>query len=699
MAFWKPGAQRPGTWGRLTQRVTWTAATMARWTQSHSWAAALSARACPYIATARPCSRWSNGTLWWSWWATRDAARRHVRPRTHTEIPQFLLEAGWAAEQRQVVCTQPRRVAASSVAARVADETHTCLGDVIGYAVRFEDCTHPTRTRVRYTTPGLLFRECLSDPLLSRYSVIMVDEAHERGAYTDLLIALLQKIRRKRPDLRMILASATMDAEAFARYFDAAHGTSEAVSTILSIEGRTFPVDVAYTAAPVRDYVAAAVDAVWALHIAEPAGDILVFLTGRDDIDATLQALADRQAQAPPGGLRLHLLPLYASLALDEQRAALAPAPRGTRKVVVATNVAETSVTIDGVRFVVDAGLVKMRMRDPATGLDTLATRPTSRAAAFQRAGRAGRTAPGKCLRLYPASQLAQMPAADTPELVRCDLAMYLLQLKALGIDNLARFEFVPPAPPAAHMARALTFLASMQALDEYGRLLPLGEQLAEAPLEPMMARAVLWGAHRGCADELVTIAAMLSVATPFLHSDHRAADPRAEIARRKFVAEEGDALTLLNVYDAFVDPQQGRCSAAWAARHALNYATLKRAQAIRAQLAQYVTLHWRLPLRASHDATQLRYCLAAGFFQQTAQWMPDGTFRTLHGTTLHAHPSSVYFTRTPPSRWVVYTELVHTTQPMIRDVTAVDEAWLLQLAYVHTAHDRPHYYETRRKA
>ncbi|WFD28908.1 RNA helicase [Malassezia nana] len=606
------------------------------------------------------------------------------------EIPQFLLEAGWAADQRQIVCTQPRRVAASSLAARVAEETHTCLGDVIGYAVRFEDCTHPTRTRVRFTTPGLLFRECLSDPLLSRYSVVLVDEAHERGAYTDLLIALLQKIRRKRPDLRILLSSATMDAEAFARYLDPTYGTPEADAMILSIEGRTFPVQVAYTPAPVRDYVAAAVDAVWALHTTEPAGDVLVFLPGRDDIETTLQALADRQNEAPRGGLGLQLLPLYASLSLDEQRAALAPAPRGMRKVVAATNVAETSVTIDGVCFVVDTGLAKVRMLDPATGLDTLATRPASQAAAFQRAGRAGRTAPGKCLRLYPAAQFAQMPATDTPELVRCDLAMYLLQLKALGIDNLARFAFVPPAPPAAHMARALTLLASMQALDEYGRLLPLGEQLAEAPLDPRMARAVLYAAQQGCADELVTIAAMLSVATPFLQTDVRAADPRAEIARRKFVAEEGDALTLLNVYEAFMDPRQGRSSAAWAAKHALSYATLKRAQAIRAQLAQYVTLHWRLPLRASHDATKLRYCLAAGFFQHAARWEPDGTFRTLQGTTLHAHPSSVYFTRAPPSRWVVYTELVHTTQPMIRDVTAVDEAWLLTLA--------PHYYETRKK-
>lgn len=401
-------------------------------------------------------------------------------------------EAGWAADGRQIVCTQPRRVAATSVAARVASETATKLGEEVGYAVRFEDCTHPVHTRLKYTTPGLLFRECMRDPLLSRYSVIMVDEAHERGVYTDLLVALLKKIRRMRPELRIIVSSATMDAEAFARYFDPAYaGKPTENVAILSLEGRSFPVEVAYTPTPVPDYVTAAVEAAWSIHMTQPIGDILVFLTGRDEIQTALQALQDRYTALPPGSLPMLLLPLYAGLAPSEQGAVFLPAPRGTRKVIVATNVAEASLTIDGIVYVIDAGFTKEKQLDIATGMDVLAVVPASQAALAQRAGRAGRTAPGKCLRLFPEAQLAALPKGPVPELVRCDVAPYLLQLKALGIDNLARFDFVPPAPSADAMASALTYLASLEALDEHGRLLPLGERLAEAPLDPMMARAV----------------------------------------------------------------------------------------------------------------------------------------------------------------------------------------------------------------
>ena len=410
----------------------------------------------------------------------------------HTEIPQYIREAGWAADGRQVVCTQPRRVAASSVAARVASETRTKLGEEVGYAVRFEDCTHPVHTQLKYTTPGLLFRECMRDPLLSRYSVVMVDEAHERGVYTDLLIALLKKIRKVRPELRIVVSSATIDAEAFARYFDPTYaGQATADVALLSLEGRSYPVEIAYTPAPVHNYVQAAVEAAWNVHLTQPLGDLLVFLTGRDEIQTAMQALHDRYAALPPSSLPMLLLPLYAGLPPDEQNGVFLPAPRGTRKVILATNVAEASVTIDGIVYVIDTGFTKIKQLDWASGMDVLAVVPASQAALHQRAGRAGRTAPGKCLRLFPASQLAALPRGPTPELVRCDLAPYLLQLKALGIDNLARFDFVPPAPSAEAMSRALTYLASLEALDDHGRLLSLGERLAEAPLDPMMARAV----------------------------------------------------------------------------------------------------------------------------------------------------------------------------------------------------------------
>ena len=619
---------------------------------------------------------------------------------THAEIPQYVREAGWAADGRLIACTQPRRVAASSVAARVASETRTKLGEEVGYAVRFEDCTHPTHTQIKFPTRGLLFRECMRDPLLSRYSVVMVDEAHERGVYTDLLIALLKKIRRMRPELRIVVSSATMDAEAFARYFDPAYdGQATEHVALLSLEGRAYPVEIAYTPAPVHNYVTAAVEAVWNIHLTQPLGDILVFLTGRDEIQTAMQALQDRYTALPPGSLPMLLLPLYAGLAPGEQGGVFLPAPRGTRKVVVATNVAEASVTIDGIVYVVDSGFTKVKQLDTTCGMDVLAVVPASQAALAQRAGRAGRTAPGKCLRLFPASQLAALPKGPTPELVRCDLAPYLLQLKALGIDNLARFDFVPPAPSAEAMASALTYLAALEALDDHGRLLPLGERLAEAPLDPMMARAVrpirltqlLYAAQVGCTEEILTIAAMTSVASPFTAFEYGPSmDVHAEIARRKFVAEEGDHLTLLNVYNAFVHPRVGQQSPKWAAKYALAYASLRRAQTIRAQLAKYVTLHWSLPLQSSDDAVLIRKCLVAGLFKNAAQRMDDGSFRSVHHeATLHAHPSSVLFTRAPPERWVVFQEVTHTTKPMMRDITVVDQAWLLELA--------PHYYQLHR--
>ena len=568
-----------------------------------------------------------------------------------TQVPQYLLEAGWAQE-RQIVCAQPRRMAATSVAAYVAQERQVRLGEEVGYAIRFDEQVHPTRTRLRYTTPGMLFRECMRDPLLHRYSVVMVDEAHERGAYTDLLLAVLKKIRRRRPALRIIVASATLEAESVLRYLD----PGGAVSTVVAIQGRAYPVEVAHTTAP-HDVVAACVRTVVTLHETAPPGDVLVFMSGQDKIERVVQALADRGVYA---------VPLYAALPPEEQRVALRPGSPGKRKVVVSTNVAETSVTIDGVRYVVDTGYTKMRYRH------TLAEVRLSAASAAQRAGRAGRTAPGQCLRLYDDEALR---ASDPPELVQCDLTMYILQLKALGVDQIARFDFMPPAPPAAHVADALAHLESLRALDEEGRLTLLGERMAEAPLSPMMARAILHDAS--CADEMLTIAAMTSVGSPFDGSESVA----AQIERRKFVAEEGDHLTLLNVYEAF---QRAGASSRWAAQHGLSYATLKRARSIRAQLVAFVTRQWSWPWRRAGDEQAVRRCLAAGFFRQAVRY--DGSWKTPAGETLYVHPSSVLFTRAPPvGTWAVYGDLLHTTQPQMRDLCVVDAAWLLTLA--------PHYY------
>ncbi|KAL9940035.1 hypothetical protein V8E36_000740 [Tilletia maclaganii] len=619
-----------------------------------------------------------------------------------TQIPQYLHEAGWASSESSlsIACTQPRRISAVSVASRVATEVGAVLGDEVGYTIRFEDLSHPTRTRIRYLTDGMLFRECMRDPLLSRYSVIMIDEAHERGAYTDLLLGVLKKIRRRRPALRIIISSATVDAQAMLDYFNdepvignvsTKQSAEDLIAAVLTLEGRTYPVEIAYLDKAVDNYVRAAVEAVWNIHLKEPQGDVLVFLTGREEIDECCQILADEALTLPPGSPKLLLLPLHAGLTTEEQTAIFRRTPKGSRKIVVATNIAEASVTIDGIRFVVDCGFVKLKLFDPVTGMEALVPVPCSLASLTQRAGRAGRTASGKCLRLFPETALASLPLTTPPELCRSDLATPILQLKALGIENVVQhFEWLPPAPPAEMMRRGMEFLCALGAVDSWSRLTsPLGERMAEVPLEPMLAKVLLDSATFRCSAEILTIAAMTSVQNPFIIPDEgrSAAGAAGEIERRKFTAEEGDHLTLLNVYSAFVNPRVGKQSAKWCGRHRLNFKALSRAVSIRAQLQKYL-VRWGIDPSVSceGDGARLRRCLVSGYFKNAAKMLPDGSYRSVReNVELHVHPSSVMFTRIPSTKWVIFHEVVQTTKHFMRDVTVIEEDWLPELA--------PHFY------
>ncbi|UZJ54592.1 hypothetical protein CBS101457_003912 [Exobasidium rhododendri] len=608
-----------------------------------------------------------------------------------TQIPQFLMEAGWAAGDRQIAITQPRRISAVSIAQRVCQEVGCLLGDEVGYTIRFEDVTHPTRTRIKYCTDGMLFRECMRDPLLSRYSVIMVDEAHERTSYTDMLLGLLKKIQKKRPELRIIISSATIDADAFLKFFET--GEKDAAA-IMSLEGRTFPVEVAYLSQPCSDYVQATVEAVWKVQYGESAGDILVFLTGREEIDRCLQLLADRQVDLPAGSLRLTLLPLHAGLSVEEQSQIFEQAPRGTRKCIVATNIAEASVTIDGIRFVIDCGFVKMRLFNPVTGMDALSVFSISKASAIQRAGRAGRTSAGKCLRLYTETAFNSFAPTTSSELARSDLSTQILQLKALGIDNLVKFDYLPPAPPSALLARGLEFLVSVGALDEWGRLTrPVGEQMAEMPLDPKMAKVVLESVKFNCTQEVLSIAAMTSIASPFLIPDEgrSAAGAQGELERRKFTAEEGDHLTLLNLFNAFVNPRVGKQSAKWCSQHRVNFRALSRAVNIRSQLTKVMSRYGVKDGGEScqGDSVRLRRCLTTGYFGFAAKILPDGSYQSVRERAiLYVHPSSVLFNRLPATKWVIFHEVVETQKRFIRDLTVIEEDWLAELA--------PHYYQRK---
>ena len=548
-------------------------------------------------------------------------------------------------------------MAATTVATRVAEEMDCKLGEEVGYSIRFEDLTS-AKTRIKFLTDGLLLREALADPLLSRYSVIMVDEAHERSLSTDILLGILKKIKKRRPDLRIIVSSATLQAEDFLKYFsDEKDGQNSNFSEssegrIISLEGRMYPVDTLFLEEPAENYVERAVKTVFDIHASEPDGDILVFMTGREEINNTIQMIADRAVSSHHRAQRILSLPLYAGLTSEQQLYVFEPAPEHTRKVIVSTNIAEASVTIEGIVYVIDCGFVKLRAFNPKTGIETLTATPVSKASATQRAGRAGRTKPGKCYRLYTQTAYESLPEATVPEIQRSNLAPIILQLKALGIDNVLRFNFLTP-PPAELIIRALEILYSLGAVDDYAKLTrPLGVRMAELSVEPMMAKVLLSASTIGCLSEILSIAAMTSLhgAVWFHHDGEKRA---TDTARRKFAAEEGDHLTLLNVYESFAT--KGRKDSKWCRDNYLNYKSMTRAVSVRAQLKRYlerfaIDVEGTLAVGKkiedmSSKGEQIRKCLTTGYFAHAARMQPDGTFKTVNGdVTLHAHPSSLMF-------------------------------------------------------
>ena len=549
-------------------------------------------------------------------------------------------------------------MAATTVAMRVAEEIGCKLGEDVGYSIRFEDLTSAS-TRIKFMTDGLLLREALVDPLLSRYSIIMVDEAHERSLSTDVLLGVLKKIMKRRPELRIIVSSATLQAEEFVQFFagheagvlsDSEHDSKG--GAIISLEGRMYPVDTLYLEESAEDYVERAVSTVFQIHGSEGDGDILLFLTGREEIDAAIQMISERAASLNPKAPSILALPMFAGLTTEQQMYVFEPAPENTRKVIVSTNISEASITIDGIIFVIDCGFVKLRAFNPVTGIETLTATSISKASATQRAGRAGRTKPGKCFRLYTEVAYDQMAEVTVPEIQRSNLAPIILQLKALGIDNIVRFEFLTP-PPAELVIRALDLLYSLGALDDYAKLTrPLGMRMAELSVEPMMAKVLLSAPKFDCLSEILSIAAMISLqgATWFSHDGEKKA---TETARRKFAVEEGDHLTLLNVYQTFVT--KGKKDSTWCRKNYLNYKSMTRAVSVRAQLKRYlerfgVDVNETLASNGNAADTmekgeQIRKCLTTGYFAHAARMQPDGTFKTVNGgTVLHAHPSSLMF-------------------------------------------------------
>ena len=481
-----------------------------------------------------------------------------------TQMTQYLAEAGYTARGR-IGCTQPRRVAAISVAKRVAEEVGCRLGEEVGYAIRFEDCTSPD-TVIKYMTDGMLLREALLDDALASYSVIMLDEAHERTIHTDVLFGLLKGVLARRTDLKLIVTSATLDADKFSAYFFGC--------PIFTIPGRTFPVEILYAKAPEADYMDAALTTVLQIHLTEPEGDVLLFLTGQDEIDTAAQILYERMQSLGPAVPELIILPVYSSLPSEMQTRIFDPAPPGTRKCVIATNIAEASLTIDGVYYVVDPGFAKQKVYNAKLGMDSLVVTPISQASAKQRAGRAGRTGPGKCYRLYTeAAYKHEMLPLSVPEIQRTNLAMTVLTMKAMGINDMLGFDFMDP-PPAATLVAALEQLYNLGALDDEGLLTRLGRKMAEFPLDPPLSKALIASVDLRCSEEVLTVISMLSAQNIFYRPREKQAAADAKKAR--FAQAEGDHVTLLAVYEGW---KASNFAKAWCYENFVQERSLRRAQ------------------------------------------------------------------------------------------------------------------------
>lgn len=574
-----------------------------------------------------------------------------------TQVTQYLAEAGFA-NNGIIGCTQPRRVAAVSVAKRVAEEVGCKLGQEVGYTIRFEDCTSPD-TKIKYMTDGILQREILLDPDLKKYSVIMLDEAHERTIATDVLFGLLKKTVKRRPDLKVIVTSATLDAEKFSEYFNGC--------PIFSIPGRTYPVEIMYSREPETDYLDAALVTVMQIHLTEPPGDILLFLTGQEEIDTSCEILYERMKALGPNVPELIILPVYSALPSEMQSRIFDPAPPGSRKVVIATNIAETSITIDQIYYVIDPGFVKQNAYDPKLGMDSLVVTPISQAQAKQRAGRAGRTGPGKCFRLYTeAAFQSEMLPTSIPDIQRQNLSHTILMLKAMGINDLLHFDFMDP-PPTNTMLTALEELYALSALDDEGLLTRLGRKMADFPMEPSLAKVLIASVDLGCSDEVLSIVAMISVVNIFYRPKEK--QQQADQKKSKFHDPHGDHLTLLNVYNGW---KNSGYSNPWCFENFIQARQIRRAQEVRQQLVSIMDRYHHKIVSCGRNTTKVRQALCSGFFRNSARKDPQEGYKTLiEGTPVYLHPSSALFGKA--AEHVIFHTLVLTTKEYMHHTTAIE--------------------------
>lgn len=579
-----------------------------------------------------------------------------------TQLPKILLHHGLS--NGMIGVTQPRRIAAVSVAWRLAEEMGVQLGEEVGYAIRFDDRTSPA-TEIKLMTDGILLMEARTDPDFGRYGIIVVDEAHERTLNIDFTLGLLHRALSQRPDLKVVVSSATIQPEVFQRYFESAAGEVPFVS----IDARPFPVDVVYrppeSDSP-QDTINAVGDEVFAIDDTGEPGAILVFLSGEGMIRGVEELLV-----RSPRGKRLAVLPLYGKLTREEQEAVF-KSFEPLRKVVLATNIAETSITIADVRHVIDTGLAKIPRVHNRTGITTLQEEGISRASAEQRAGRAGRTAPGKAVRLYSERSYRSRPAFTDEEILRLELSDVVLRLINLGIRDVEDFP-LPTRPPPAALRAALEALRAMGAIDGERRLTAIGERMLPFPLTPALARMVVEAAEHypNVVDEVLMVGAFLSARPPYLYPQGEESEARA--AQESFAHPLGDAVTAAHVLRRYRSARNG---VAFCQANYLDVNIMAFIDKAHRQLTDIAVAHGITVLGGGDPASIVR-AVAVGFARQIMRSSRGHTYEGPGDMPIAIHPSSSLFGRR--AQYAVAAEIVISNRAYARFVSLLKPEWIAE--------------------
>ncbi|KAM0752482.1 P-loop containing nucleoside triphosphate hydrolase protein [Meredithblackwellia eburnea MCA 4105] len=611
-----------------------------------------------------------------------------------TQVPQFILNSSISTQRPRVCVTQPRRVAATSLAQRVSAEVGCALGSLVGYTVRFDDNSND-KTRLKYMTDGSLLAEMLSDRDLDRYEVVILDEAHERSLRTDMLMGFLKQIQQRRQvkvdewnksqrkgkdsvpheserhptPLKIVIMSATIDAKRFSDFFNQA--------PVLYVKGKQYQVRLWYSKEPVIDYSEAALKTIFEIHTLRPAGDVLVFLPGQEDIEnlsASIKKYLPDLATSFPKAGSLLVLPLYAKLPPQEQAKAFLPAPPNTRKVILSTNVAETSVTIPGIVHVIDCGLAKEKFFHANVGIDTLIAENISQSSAIQRAGRAGRERNGFCYRLYTEEDFKRLPEVATPEIQRVSMTFAILHILAAGQEDVFKFDFMD-SPSEGSIKTSLQILLGLEALDNSNKITKLGKSMAGLPLDPQYARILLAAFDAGCPSDIIDLVALVGLRDQlFINSFEKR--EAANLARKKFHHRSGDHMMLLNILRAYEDVETSD-QKKWCDEHFLSLRALRQVLEARRQLrerCERVNLDWTPSVGDDSDVI-ISTCMT-GMFPNTAIRQSDSSYKQVVGRQIiKIHPSSVIHGKNVSA--FIYDELVLTSNTFARGCSRIEPSWI----------------------